>query len=146
MKLRHRVYAYITQADRLLILEHPEHPEAGVQVPGGTVEEHESPGAAVLREVKEETNLQVVELVTCLGDEVVDMRPFGIQERQHAWYYRVNCHESTPETWLHQESHSVAEPIPFRFYWVVLPYDGPELITIHGMKLRELYHSLSLRH
>lgn len=144
MKLRHRVYAYITQGDRLLLLEHPEHPEAGLQVPGGTVEEHETPDAAVLREVKEETNLQDVELLMFLGDEVVDMRPFGMPERQHAWYYHLNCREETSETWTHQESHSVAEPIPFRFYWVSLPYNGPELITIHGAELPKLYDSLNL--
>ena len=146
MNLRHRVYAYITREDRLLILEHPEHSEAGLQVPGGTVEEHEFPESAVLREVREETNLCDVELSRFLGDEVVDMRPFGIPERQHAWYYHVLCHEQAPEAWTHHESHGVAEPIPFRFSWVTLPYSGRELITIHGLMLPELYDSLGLPH
>ncbi len=41
--LRHKVYAYITHGHRLLVFSHRDFPEAGIQVPGGTMEEGEDP-------------------------------------------------------------------------------------------------------
>jgi len=38
-----KVVAYITQGDRPLVFSHPLCPEAGVQVPAGTIEEGEAP-------------------------------------------------------------------------------------------------------
>jgi hypothetical protein len=35
--LKHKVLAYITHGERLLIFSHPDAPEAGLQVPGGDV-------------------------------------------------------------------------------------------------------------
>ena len=52
-----KVVAYITRGDELLVFTHRDSPEAGVQVPAGTVEEGETLDAAVLREVHEETGL-----------------------------------------------------------------------------------------
>jgi 8-oxo-dGTP pyrophosphatase MutT (NUDIX family) len=53
-----KVYAYITSPEgQLLVFEHVDFPEAGVQVPGGTVEVGESVDAAVIREAEEETGL-----------------------------------------------------------------------------------------
>ena len=33
----HKVFAYITHRDRLLVFRHTDFPEAGIQVPAGTV-------------------------------------------------------------------------------------------------------------
>lgn len=44
------------------------HPSAGRQLPAGTVEEHETPEEAVIREVKEETGLRNVEIVKKTGE------------------------------------------------------------------------------
>ena len=57
MNIRHRAYAYITNGRRLLLITHPESPDAGVQVPAGTIEPGESPKYAVMREAREETGL-----------------------------------------------------------------------------------------
>ena len=46
-----KVLAYVTRGDRLLVFKHRDFPEAGLQVPAGTIEEGESPHDAVLREV-----------------------------------------------------------------------------------------------
>ncbi|MCD6284740.1 MAG: NUDIX domain-containing protein [Anaerolineae bacterium] len=48
--LKHKVYAYITHANRLLVFRHVDVPDAGIQVPGGTVEEGEVPDEAAMRE------------------------------------------------------------------------------------------------
>ena len=61
MELKRKVLAYITkgeQADlKLLVFEHKDHPEAGIQVPGGTIEEDELLIDALYREVEEETGI-----------------------------------------------------------------------------------------
>ena len=55
--LKRKAYAYITYEDRLLVFSHPHAPEAGIQVPGGTLNDDERPEDAVTREAREETGL-----------------------------------------------------------------------------------------
>lgn len=63
-----KVTAFITrpgtQEIELLVFQHP---QAGVQLPAGTVEPGEAPEDAVLREVEEETGLSTVVLVGLLA-------------------------------------------------------------------------------
>jgi 8-oxo-dGTP pyrophosphatase MutT (NUDIX family) len=62
-----KVTAFVTRETtggrELLVFRHP---NAGVQLPAGTIEPGESPEDAVLREVWEETGLTSVEVVRCL--------------------------------------------------------------------------------
>jgi 8-oxo-dGTP pyrophosphatase MutT (NUDIX family) len=53
-----RVVAYVVRDGALLVFEHRDFPEAGTQVPAGTVEHGEDPAAAVVREVLEETGVR----------------------------------------------------------------------------------------
>ena len=53
-KIKHKVFAYITHGHHLLVFRHLYVPEAGIQVPAGTVETHERSDDAVLREASEE--------------------------------------------------------------------------------------------
>jgi 8-oxo-dGTP pyrophosphatase MutT (NUDIX family) len=66
MNHRHKVYAYITRGDQLLVFRHIDFPGAGIQTPGGTIEEGEEPEDAVLREAVEETGLVKLRLVSHL--------------------------------------------------------------------------------
>ena len=60
--IKKKVYAYIItriNADRhLLVFNHVYSPEAGTQVPGGSVEPGENVVAAVVREAQEETGIE----------------------------------------------------------------------------------------
>ena len=56
-QVKYKVFAYITNRQWLLLFTHLNAPEAGIQVPAGTIEAGESPEEAVLREVFEETGL-----------------------------------------------------------------------------------------
>lgn len=53
-----KVYAYITHANKLLVFKHVGFPEAGIQVPGGTLDADETPEGADLREAVEGPGLQ----------------------------------------------------------------------------------------
>ena len=66
--IKHKAFAFITHAGRLLMFRHPFSPEAGIQVPAGTVEVNELPADAVMREAFEETGLRGLELLLFLGN------------------------------------------------------------------------------
>jgi ADP-ribose pyrophosphatase YjhB (NUDIX family) len=66
--VKHKVLAYITHGDRLLVFSHPHAPEAGIQVPGGTNREGENPEEAIMREAREETGLKDLRLQAFLGE------------------------------------------------------------------------------
>ncbi|MCG3086390.1 NUDIX hydrolase [Sporosarcina cyprini] len=61
MEVKRKVLAYITKGTqddlKLLVFEQKDHPEAGIQVPGGTIEEDELLIDALYREVEEETGI-----------------------------------------------------------------------------------------
>ncbi|HSP20959.1 MAG TPA: NUDIX domain-containing protein [Planococcus sp. (in: firmicutes)] len=61
MRTKRKVFAYITRGpeekNELLVFSHKGEPEAGLQVPGGTIEEGEMLIDALYREVQEETGL-----------------------------------------------------------------------------------------
>ena len=84
MNTRHRAYAYVTHEDRLLLFTHPESPEAGIQVPAGTVDPGEEPQDAVMREARQETGIEDLEYVAMLGHDTRDMSDFGMQESSYS--------------------------------------------------------------
>ncbi|MBA3530518.1 MAG: NUDIX domain-containing protein [Ardenticatenales bacterium] len=68
----HKVTAFVTRGDDLLLFRHP---HAGIQLPAGTVEEGETPEEAVLREVAEETGLVDVSIAELLLVMEIDLAP-----------------------------------------------------------------------
>lgn len=79
IRTRRKAFAYITSLTtsltkslttsrhRLLVFSQPLSPEAGIQVPAGTIGENETPEDAVQREAREETGLSRLTLVELLG-------------------------------------------------------------------------------
>jgi len=147
-KVKYKVMAYITHHHRLLVFRHLDAPEAGIQVPVGTVEEHEQAEDAVLREAYEETGLTHLTLNCFLGEQERDMSDFGRDEVHHRRFYHLRCHGYPPTTWQHEECYhsdsSAQKPIPFEFFWTLLPHAVPPLIADHGIMLPQLLDILSL--
>ncbi len=116
--LKLKVYAYITHKDRLLVFRHMRE-DAGIQVPGGSLERGEQPSAGVLREAREETGLQDLQLVRVLGETEADMRPWGVNETHHRWYFHLRCLSEPPEVWRHWETDASdgTPPHEFEFWW-----------------------------
>ncbi|MGB3305682.1 MAG: NUDIX domain-containing protein [Thermomicrobiales bacterium] len=58
--------------NRLLLVAHPDHPKAGVQMPAGTMEPGEAPEDAALREAREEAGLAGLVIAGLLGRHSFD--------------------------------------------------------------------------
>jgi 8-oxo-dGTP pyrophosphatase MutT (NUDIX family) len=147
-KIKHKVFAYITHGHNLLVFRHLYVPEAGIQVPAGTVEENERSEDAVLREAFEETGLSDLTLGCFLGEQRRDMSDFGLDVVHHRCFYHLLYGGHPAVTWRHEESDPYGglepEPIIFEFFWVRLPNDVPPLIADHDKMLPQLLKRLSL--
>ncbi len=156
---RRKAFAYITSLptsltpiatttrSRLLVFSHPLSPEAGIQVPAGTMRDGESPEDAVLREAREETGLDRLTIVGLLGRQEFDARPLGRDEIHDRWFFHLTCDEETPDQLRHGEhdpSDRSGEVIPFDFFWADLPDGVPPLIADHDRFLPALVHALGL--
>ncbi|HEX9921823.1 MAG TPA: NUDIX domain-containing protein [Anaerolineae bacterium] len=143
-RLIDKVFAYITYTDRLLVFSHPDSPEAGIQVPAGTVKQGEPPEEAVMREAIEETGLQTLTLAAYLGQ--VD-HPVPQQDQVHRRrFYHLICRGTPPARWQHYEtdpSEGASDRIRFEFFWARLPNGLPELAPGHARLLSKLLKSLN---
>ena len=146
--VKSKAFAYITNRNRLLVFIHPFAPEAGIQVPAGTIKANERPEEAVLREAFEETGLSGLVVDTFLGEDERDMSDFGRDEIHHRRFYHLRCEGDPPATWRHEEHDSPADPklvpIIFEFFWAPLPHDVPPLIAGHGQMIPQLLKKLLL--
>lgn len=145
--MKEKVYAYITAGDRLLVFQHRDYPEAGIQVPGGTLESGEDPAAGVVREASEETGLQDLKLEALLGVDEFDQTPYGVDELQRRYFYHLSLQEAPPERFEYHErfaSEGETLPIAFEFWWVKLPEEVPWLMAGHGRFLPDLCRRLGL--
>jgi 8-oxo-dGTP diphosphatase len=137
----HKVFAYITNKNRLLVFRHTDFPEAGVQVPAGTVRINEDLPAAVLREAQEETGLEYLEIKAYLGEQLRNMNDVGKDEIHHRHFYHLLCGGNPPEQWRYEEtdpSDGGSSPIRFEFFWAAVPDQIPVLIADHGIMLPDL--------
>jgi 8-oxo-dGTP diphosphatase len=133
--VKRKGFAYITHQGRLLVFTHPNSPEAGIQVPAGSLEPGEEPEAGALREAIEETGRTDLEVVSFLGEVERERTWGGLNEIHHRFFFHLRCTGTPPERWRHGEftpSEGDLEPVPFDFFWAPLPDGVPELIAGHG--------------
>lgn len=134
-----KAFIYLTRgADELLLLAHPDHPDAGLQVPAGTIRAGEAASEAALRELEEETGLADVRLEGLLGEALFDMRPFGKPELHRRFFFHAVLLGPAPERWLHAEQDGGPEPIRFELFWWGLSAGLPQLIAGHGALIGRL--------
>lgn len=95
---RRRVLVYVERDDGLLVFEHRDYPEAGIQVPAGGVHQGESLIEAARREVHEETGVTIDTELTLLGThEHLD----GLGQPALTHYFRASAPEGLPRSWQH---------------------------------------------
>ena len=117
--------AYITRQQdgrrQLLVFTHRHYPEAGVQVPAGTVEWSEPVEVALLREVREESGLSGLRVVGKLDEQY-------LPEFDETWHvFHLSAPDGLPDSWdwLTNDYHDEAarerdERLVFSFYWADL--------------------------
>lgn len=131
-----KAFAYITRkkegTQELLVFRHW-NPEAGIQVPKGTIEKGESPAEAVMREAFEETGLDTLELVSLVATDVIHF-PFAdddssVQERH---FFHLKITYEAHDNWTHEvQGSGVDEGMKFAYYWLALEQKD-ELIANMG--------------
>lgn len=87
--MENKVLAFVTRSDQkeLLVHEHVNFPEAGVQVPAGTVEKDEDVKDALFREIYEESGLEDIELRSYLGKYIY--KPEHVEETHERNVYHL---------------------------------------------------------
>ena len=123
MITKRKAFAYITRGNDLLLFRHLDFPEAGLQVPAGTVEEGETPPIAALREAAEETGLDELTLIEYLGYQERDMSDYGKAEIHQRYFYHLYFEGETPPRWQHIEgdpSDGTTHSIRLELFWVRL--------------------------
>ena len=98
-----KVLAYIIRSSaagqEVLVFHHRDHPEAGLQVPGGTVEPDEPLEVAVRREVAEESGLSDLVLIGQIAKA-----PFHAawrDEWQERHVFHLEAPADLPDSWTH---------------------------------------------
>ena len=111
-----KVRIYITNNSRLLVLDQPNSPDAGVQVPGGTVEPDESILDAALRETREETGLTNLRVIDSVGQRYWHFPNVLVDSH----YVHIVAEGDLPETWQHVERHANDDSGQhlFAFRWI----------------------------
>jgi 8-oxo-dGTP pyrophosphatase MutT (NUDIX family) len=126
--MKNKVLAYITRhqngREQLLVFEHRDFPEAGVQVPAGTVEPDEPVESALLREVHEESGLA--------ASDVRLVRKLAESEEVEWGHLRHIFHlalvNGKPDSWAHiVQGEGEDAGLVFDYYWVDLAADAPRL-------------------
>jgi len=118
-----KVICYVVHDGELLIFRHRDHPDAGVQVPAGTVAIGEAPAPAAVREAEEETGKRGFALIRELGVYDHKFRETFRGVERHEMHERhvflLAPPPDLPERWSH-----FAEPESggfwFEFFWVPL--------------------------
>ena len=138
MNYRNRVFTYITNCDHLLVFDHVDFPDAGTQIPGGTIEPGELPESAAIREAREETGIHELTVSSLIATERVNLKPFGKDEIINSWFYHIQYEGELGERWQHSEltpGDGSSRPILFELYWISLQHE----ITLNGADGRYLH-------
>ncbi|PGZ03809.1 NUDIX hydrolase [Bacillus thuringiensis] len=134
MLYKKKVHAYITREKegvmQLLVFKHRDIHEAGIQVPGGTVDEGETLEAAILREVQEESGLRHLCIERFLADYIIHVKEKQEYEKRH--FFHVTLLTDVKDTWEYIVSAGEKDQgLAFSYEWVNIA-KCPELAGKQG--------------
>jgi 8-oxo-dGTP pyrophosphatase MutT (NUDIX family) len=130
--MKQKVYAYLVRNGKeLLVFDHVDFPEAGTQVPGGSLDPGETIEAGVLRELFEEAGVQGARPVRYLGAFPWWFEAQGVWHERHV--YHLEPTEPLPDEWVHIVSGGVEDKgMRFRCYWIPLAEAKERLVASLG--------------
>jgi ADP-ribose pyrophosphatase YjhB (NUDIX family) len=116
-----KAYAYITReadhASAVLVFRHRDDPEAGIQVPRGTVDAGEDPAATVVREVCEECGLCEARLIGLLARDVEAQSDDPDLNWERSFFHLVA--PNAPHEWEHTVTGEGEDNgLVFSFFWL----------------------------
>lgn len=131
MNLTRKVYGYVTRIKggqtEVLVFRHPI-PEAGIQIPKGTVNDAEDTYDAVIREIEEETGLKNFEVENLIAEDYWENDNGAIHNR---FFYKIKV-SNVPNEWDYEPTGGGDEKgLTFHFFWISSK-DEVELIRGHG--------------
>lgn len=105
---------------RLLVFTQPDFPDAGTQVPAGTIEPDEDPAVAAVREAEEETGFPGYTVLRLLDRQTLSEIRHGERQIHDRWFFQLSPPEGLPDEWDHGEGHSADgdDWIRFHFFWI----------------------------
>lgn len=136
-----KAHAYITRRGdevvELLVFAHRHNPDAGVQVPGGTLDPGETAIEALHRELFEESGLTALEVIRPLGVRVLPSPIHGDPVRYHAFH--LVGQSELPDGWVHTVSAGEDDlGLAFEYFWLSLSEAALELIEVLRAPVEEL--------
>ncbi|MBN9021174.1 MAG: NUDIX domain-containing protein [Rhizobiales bacterium] len=127
-RFRRKAVIYATWAGRLLVFTEPDHPEAGTQVPGGTIVDGETVADGARREFSEETGFEAPAALTLLGEATYVYEAAGIRHEHARSYVHMRLDGDYPERWEWTERFPDGGEGPIRMAFFFMPLGAvPEL-------------------
>ncbi|UCH43095.1 MAG: NUDIX domain-containing protein [Dehalococcoidales bacterium] len=121
MQPRQKVQCYITREHseslQVLVFEHVDYPEAGVQVPAGSIEPGETAEEAALREAWEESGIRELRVQRYIGK--FHWWHAERREDHERHVFQLTTPQTLPERWEHTVSAGAEDKgIRFTCYWL----------------------------
>lgn len=129
MKRMAKAIAYVTREAsdglrELLVFDHRDYPEAGLQVPAGTVDAGETPEVAVMREVVEESGLEGCVLIRKLAVYDWSNPETGVINERHVFHLAAPPGTAEAWTWVETDGGRISELEGYVFLFRWIPLDG----------------------
>ncbi|MAE58735.1 MAG: hypothetical protein CME69_07630 [Halobacteriovorax sp.] len=137
LKTKEKVLAYIYRMNgtmrEVLVFDHPNAPEVNPQVPAGTLNNKEEPLEGVLREVKEESGLQIESKHTYHGQFDYHAKSRNEIHKRHVFSFMC---EGLSDSWSHQvNSNDEDHNELFYYYWLPVEEAKKKLVNEQGRYL-----------
>lgn len=144
MEVKQKVLAYIIRTleekKEVLVFDHRGEPEAGIQVPGGTVDPGEELEEALLREVLEESGLEFTEVQSYCGQAEYLRKDFPEKHERHFYLIDLNIlKKELPHSWSHQVfGEGEDQGLIFDYYWMEVGEASQKLVAEMGLMLDQI--------
>jgi 8-oxo-dGTP pyrophosphatase MutT (NUDIX family) len=127
-----KAYVYVLQDEKVLVFRQPDHPEAGLQVPGGTIDRGESPHTAARRELEEETRVTVARVPTPVSVGQWSMEPYRDEIQDRHFFVLHDRGEFPRQRWIGGEPPVTGRTVGVSFQFEWIPSSEARFLLVAG--------------